>query len=156
MRVQEAASLELKHIRLAEGNVFIQGKGAKERRLPLVGLAAAIVEAQIGELGDLAHQTRWLFPQRTDPEKHITDSSISHAAVRAARAAGMEQLTAHDLRRTCATGLRALGTDRDVVSLILGHTQHDVTATYVRADLRTEQREALTRWSDRVQSEGTF
>jgi integrase len=145
LRVKEATSLQLKYIDLKSGRVSIQGKAAKERALPLLGLAARLIEQQIAALGDL--KTPWLFPQRHNPAQHITESSVTHAVGRAASAAGMDQLTTHDLRRTCATGMRELGTDWDVISQILGHRQHDVTATYVRAELWPKKQQALERWA---------
>jgi integrase len=62
----------------------------------------------------------------------------------------MPKLRTHDLRRTAATGLRAIGTDRDVVKRILGHADNDVTGAYVRAELRSEIKRALESWADRI------
>ena len=49
----------------------------------------------------------------------------------------------HDFRRSVATHLRRLGTDRHVVKRILGHADHDVTSIYDRYSLLPECRAAL-------------
>jgi integrase len=41
-------------------------------------------------------------------------------------------------------------TDRDVVQRILGHADRDVTAIYVRAELRAEMARALEAWAKRI------
>lgn len=59
--------------------------------------------------------------------------------------------TIHNLRHTAATQMiEQLGIARDVVSLILGHTQAGPSATriYDRAARLPERREALQRWAD--------
>jgi integrase len=57
----------------------------------------------------------------------------------------------HSLRHTIATHLReSLGVARDIVALILGHTQGGPAATrfYDRSELLAERRYALQRWAD--------
>jgi hypothetical protein len=41
-----------------------------------------------------------------------------------------------------------LHVSRDVVALILGHAQSDVTAVYDRSSLLPDRRDALQRWAD--------
>lgn len=63
--------------------------------------------------------------------------------------------TIHGLRHTVATHMREdLKTPREVVSLILGHTQGGPTATriYDRAELLPERRSALGAWASWVRS----
>ncbi len=150
LRVLEAASLQRAHIDLAEHLVFVQGKGDRERKLPLPPLAMSIIRDQLARLAAAGIDSPWLFPQRRAPEAHITSSRLSHALREAADGVQMSTLRTHDLRRTAATGLRAIGTDRDVVKRILGHADQDVTAIYVRAGLRAEMARALESWADRI------
>jgi integrase len=56
----------------------------------------------------------------------------------------------HDLRRTCATGLAKLGSDRVVISRILNHTDSGVTARYDRYGRDIEMVEAMERWDRRL------
>jgi integrase len=110
----------------------------------------SIVQDQLRRITEAGLVTHWLFPQLRAPQAHITSSRLSHDLRKVADGAQLSTLRTHDLRRTAATGLRAIGTDRDVVKRILGHADHDVTAIYVRAGLRAEMARALECWADRI------
>src|SRR5262249_3429049 len=59
----------------------------------------------------------------------------------------MDPATGHDLRRSAATGMRRIGVQPHVVSLVLNHTRQDVTGRhYDRYDGFDEKLDALTRW----------
>lgn len=58
--------------------------------------------------------------------------------------------TPHDLRRTCATRLNALGVMPHVVERILNHTLQGVMSVYNRADYEAERVEAMQKWSDEL------
>ena len=63
----------------------------------------------------------------------------------------------HDLRRTMATHMRRLGVERLVVSKLLGHRESGVTRIYDHYSCDEEQREAMSRWSERLkQYSGSF
>lgn len=62
----------------------------------------------------------------------------------------IEHWTVHDLRRTSASQMAALGTQRLVISKILNHTDSNVTAIYDRYSYLDEKREALDRWSNYI------
>ena len=56
----------------------------------------------------------------------------------------------HDLRRTCATYLGKLGTDRVVIGKILNHAEQGVTSIYDRHRYDDAKRRALDLWSQRL------
>lgn len=58
--------------------------------------------------------------------------------------------TPHDLRRTCATGMNALGVAPHVVEKILNHTMPGVMAIYNRHDYAKDRKNALDLWGDHV------
>ncbi|MEE8587264.1 MAG: tyrosine-type recombinase/integrase [Acidobacteriota bacterium] len=62
--------------------------------------------------------------------------------------------TPHDLRRTAASGMAALGTPRDTLSKILNHKSADgsVTAIYDRYDREAEMRRALFAWGSKLEA----
>jgi integrase len=61
--------------------------------------------------------------------------------------------TAHDLRRTLATRLAALGVPAEDVKACLNHARADVTGRhYDQYDRLREKRRALELWSEQVQS----
>jgi integrase len=60
----------------------------------------------------------------------------------------MESITPHDLRRSAATNMRAIGISREDVKLILGHTDTDVLGRhYDKYDGLQEKRRALQIWT---------
>jgi integrase len=59
----------------------------------------------------------------------------------------------HDLRRSCASGLQALGVRHEVIEKTLNHVSGayaGVAGTYQRAELWPERVEALERWSAHI------
>ncbi|PYC48186.1 integrase [Litorivita pollutaquae] len=59
----------------------------------------------------------------------------------------------HDLRRTCATGMAALGVPVRVTEAVLNHvsgTGGGIVGVYQRHDYATEKRDALSAWGGRV------
>jgi integrase len=80
---------------------------------------------------------------------------VSQAIKRAQGRIGIAHWTAHDLRRTALTKMAELG----VAPIVLGHIANHRTTTkagitlgvYVQHAYEREKREALERWSDRLQ-----
>jgi hypothetical protein len=63
----------------------------------------------------------------------------------------MRQWSPHDLRRTAASKMRAMGVSRMVVQGILNHKDRSVTAIYDRYGADPEKQRALTTWGNRVE-----
>jgi integrase len=92
-----------------------------------------------------------VFPSRTGSEASILVWSKRSAA--AIATATKIAFTAHDLRRTVATGLGELGVSGDVVGLVLNHTKPGVTGRhYDHSQREMAKREALTRWAARLEA----
>lgn len=64
---------------------------------------------------------------------------------------GIGDATPHDLRRTAASQMTALGVSRLVVGKILNHSEREVTAVYDRHSYDAEKREALAKWGARLE-----
>jgi integrase len=64
----------------------------------------------------------------------------------------LEDVTPHDLRRTAASGMTALGINRLVVAKILNHVESGVTAVYDRHGYDAEKRHALDAWTSHLES----
>lgn len=64
------------------------------------------------------------------------------------------KFTAHDLRRSCATGMASIGVSREIIAAVLNHKTADnvVTARYDLYDRFTEKRKALLRWTKHVET----
>ncbi len=89
--------------------------------------------------------------------KTALDKAIMEARQKAAIAAGrdaepMPHWTLHDLRRTAATGMGALGVAPHIIDRVLHHSKkrRGILATYDRFEYFAERRDALVRWGARV------
>lgn len=56
----------------------------------------------------------------------------------------------HDLRRTCRTGMGALGVPQHVAELVIGHALPGIVGVYDRHSYLAEKRDALNRWAAHV------
>jgi integrase len=63
---------------------------------------------------------------------------------------GIEDFRLHDIRRSVASNLTALGVPRLTVSKLLNHVESSVTAVYDRHSYDPEKRAALLRWERRL------
>ena len=93
---------------------------------------------------------RWLFPSPRG-NAPIQVNALSRA-LRNNNHFGLEKFTPHDLRRTAATVMASMGTDRLTLSKILNHVETGVTAVYDRATYDREKRRALARWERKLRS----
>jgi integrase len=57
----------------------------------------------------------------------------------------------HDLRRTAATRMQALGIRNEIIQLILNHAVPGVGGVYLRAELEKEKAEALRIWATELE-----
>jgi integrase len=66
---------------------------------------------------------------------------------------GIPPWTVHDLRRTCATGMGALGVPPHIIETVLNHSsgfRAGVAGVYQRQAYMDERRQALNAWADHV------
>ena len=90
--------------------------------------------------------------------KRALDKAIRDARAKAATAAGsspsqLAPWSAHDLRRTVATGLQRLGVRLEVTEAVLNHisgTRGGIRGVYQQHDWATEKRAALDAWAAHV------
>lgn len=74
----------------------------------------------------------------------------SRAVSRIRARLSMPHWTEHDLRRTAASHMASIGTQRLVIAQILNHTDSSVTAVYDRHGYDAEKQVALARWANEV------
>jgi len=105
-------------------------------------------------LSDLAHQIlketpvldeTWAFPSPRREGQPIRNFGTARRSIR--RLSGIGDFTAHDLRRTCMTGITRLGFSRFVADQIANHVQPGVGRVYDRYDYMKEKAEALDAWA---------
>jgi integrase len=75
-------------------------------------------------------------------------TSISCAVSRLREHIGIPHWQLHDLRRTSASRMGALGVQRLVIAKVLNHTDQSVTAIYDRHSYDEEKRHAWEKWAD--------
>jgi len=104
-------------------------------------------------LGELHQHTPgaspWALESPRKPGTHLT--TIKTATQSILRRTEMRPWSPHDLRRTAASKMRAMGVTRLVVQGILNHKDRSVTAIYDRYGADPEKQQALTDWGRRVE-----
>ena len=75
--------------------------------------------------------------------KLVGFSKLKRALDREANVSGWRL---HDLRRTAATRMQALGIRNEIVQAVLNHAIPGVGGVYLRAELEKEKAEALRVW----------
>lgn len=128
----------------------IPAENAKNKlahRVPLSRQALVV----LAELKTLAGNSRWLFPS-TKGDAHLLPTSVDHALRKNQPVFGIAPFTPHDLRRTAASHMTALGISRLVVQKILNHKESGITAVYDRHSYDQEKRKALDTWGRKLEA----
>jgi integrase len=157
-RSGEIAGISRSEIAVSRLTWTIPGERTKNGETQVVPLPPRAREIIGAALTDIDEKAVHLFVGgrgavcRSDSVAHeLADLISTHNE--AAEEAGhepIEPFTAHDLRRTMATGLQMIGIPMPVISAALNHISAKAssvtTAHYAHADLTMEVRAALTRW----------
>jgi site-specific recombinase XerD len=144
LRVSELIALNTSDIQLGTGaHVRCEGKGRKQRTIPLTAPAQTVLTAWLTERAGLP--TDPLFVTRTGrrlSRDAIEQRVTTHAAVAAAACPSLhrKQLHPHVLRHSCAMSLLQAGVDTTVIALWLGHADVRSTQPYLHADLTIKEK----------------
>lgn len=148
LRLSEIIGLNCGDITLGTGaNVRCEGKGRKERCVPLTKATVAALRTWLRERHGSPDDP--LFPTRTgrclSPDA-VERRIAAHARAAVGRAPSLSEkhLTPHVLRHTSAMQLVQAGVDTSVIALWLGHADSRSTQAYLHADLTIKER-ALAR-----------
>ena len=128
LRMHEAVTLTLEHLRLSEGFAIVDGKGNKQRIVPL-GLNTRKALLRYIARRPLSVQTDSVFLMRDLCP--ISDNTVQLLFKRLKVKAGIPRLRAHLLRHTFATRYLQSGGDMYALQQILGHTSLDMVKRYV-------------------------
>ncbi|APS00880.1 hypothetical protein BCY86_04125 [Pajaroellobacter abortibovis] len=140
LRVSELVSVNIQDIDWEGGQVCIQGKGNKERVVPLGRLCQ---EALKKYLETRIHQTV-AVPSKNQLEPLFLNHRGGRLSVRAVQrlvnrygmiGAGRADLYPHALRHTCATHLLAGGADLRTIQTFLGHASLSTTQRYTHVSI---------------------
>ena len=144
LRVSELTGLNCSDVTLGTGaNVRCEGKGRKQRAVPLTGPVQALLRPWLTERGGDPEDP--LFPTRTG--RRLSRDAIAlrvstHAATAAKRCPSLlgRRIHPHVLRHSCAMSLLQAGVDTSVIALWLGHAGVRSTDAYVHADISIKER----------------
>jgi integrase/recombinase XerD len=143
-RVSELIGVQVEDLNLSSSPcVRLQGKGRKERSIPLWTTTASQLRQWLREQPHTA--TSPLFPNRLGSKLSRTNvTERLQLAVRAAAAIHPElakrKVTPHIFRHSIAMHLLQAGVDVSVIALWLGHESPTTTHIYVEADLAMKER----------------
>jgi len=136
IRVNECARLETRDVDLAKGTLFVrQGKGKKDRVVPVLGRAAAALDVYLRESRpELVRSPSESAVFLSKSSGHALSPGAIELLVReSAKAAGIPlRVSPHTLRHTFATHLIQGGADVRHVQELLGHASLSTTAIYTR------------------------
>ena len=165
-RIGELLRAEWQHVRLDGHEWYIPADNSKNGRPHTVYLSDFAVHHFLA-LQAINGASKWCFPNRDDTDnvcvktvtKQLGDrqrgeaSPMSHRSPRTnALALSGGRWTPHDLRRTAATLMTALGVLPEVAEKCLNHTEESrVKRTYQRHSYEAEKREAWRLLGERLE-----
>ena len=140
LRVSELVGLPLSAIGKNSDNLIVDGKGGRERSLPIATTAQEALKKylnvrkqHISQNNDASSsQDRWLFPSKTSVSGHLTRQRFAQLLKDLAKAAKMDdgRISPHVLRHAFATHLLNNGADLRSVQKMLGHADIATTQIY--------------------------
>lgn len=138
LRVSELVGLPMSAIGEDSQFLMVEGKGGRERMVPLSDPAQKAVKDYIGVRSQFigsenrSVQEKWLFPSRTSESGHLTRQRFAQLLKDLARAADLdeERVSPHILRHAFATHLLSRGADLRSVQKMLGHADIATTQIY--------------------------
>lgn len=159
LRLSELIGLDCGDVSLdTAAHVRCEGKGRKERCVPLTKSTVAVLRAWMRERQGRLDDP--LFPTRTG--RRLSPDAVErrvakYAATAARRAPSLvdKHLTPHVLRHTSAMQLLQAGVDTSVISLWLGHADSRSTQAYLHADMSIKEK-ALARMTPTSVSPGRY
>jgi integrase/recombinase XerD len=139
LRASEAVGIGLDELDLDEGVLRANGKGSKERLVPVGSKAVAALSAYLivgrPQLVGLRDERRVFVNQRG---QGLTRQGLYKIVQRHARTAGLaEKMSPHTLRHTFATHLLSGGCDLRALQEMLGHA--DIATTQIYTHLSAER-----------------
>ncbi len=131
-------------------------KNKQPHMVPVSAMAIVVLDQLEAAGRTRKYPSPWVFPSRIGSGQRHLGNVQKH--VDAIRERAEVDFWLHDLRRTVATRLADLGVSRFLIGKVLNHTSASevglprVTRVYDRHQYDDEKRDALERWSDRLQS----
>ena len=135
LRRAEAAAVSLGDFDPGEGLLLVEGKGRRQRRIPIARATWEAIRAWLEVRGDrpgpLFLSVNNQGALRGSP---ITPQAIYQLARRRGAQAGVREFSPHDMRRSFVGDLLDAGADLATVQRLCGHSETGTTARYDRRD----------------------
>lgn len=128
MRREEVAALKWSEV---DGDwLHFQGKGSKDRRIPLMPPVAKVMRKWRQACKDPV----WVFPspRPSGRSRHVCGEFIRRRVKDVAEIAGVDKIHPHVLRHTAATRMLEIGGDIRAVQEYLGHASLATTTIYLK------------------------
>ncbi len=133
IRVAEVVGIRMRDLRLDEGTVMVEGKGAKERVVVFGTSARKCIENYISQEREISAST-WLFSGRSGGK--LTTRTVQNIIKRWVVQAGLPYGTSpHTLRHSFATHMLDGGADLKTVQQLLGHESVTTTQIYTHVSV---------------------
>ena len=145
LRVSELTGLKLSDLFLDDGFIRVNGKGSKERLVPISPRAVKELEWWFDDRQQMtikAGEEDYVFLNRRGA--HLTRTMILIMIKRQAEAAGIRKtISPHTLRHSFATALLEGGADLRAIQAMLGHESIGTTEIYTHIDMTMLRQEIL-------------
>lgn len=138
LRVSELCELQTRRVSLDDGYLIVEGKGSKERMVPMSELAVEQIRLYLDERwrrGDKVNRGEedYLFISRNG--RHLTRVMVFYVVRELAEAAGIvKTISPHSLRHSFATHLLEGGANLRAIQQMLGHESIATTEIYLHLD----------------------
>jgi integrase len=122
-------------------------KNGRAHTIPLGSLSLSIIPTAAGSESSI------VFPARGDTGNAFNGWMKTKLALDKKLGADFAPWTLHDLRRTFATNLAALGIRLEVIEKLLNHVSGSlvgIVGIYQRHDFKDEMRDAVTKWETKL------
>lgn len=141
LRMDEVATLDLAFLHLAEGYTIVNGKGNKQRVVPLGLNTRKALLRYVNRRPGCASTSRVFLTSDLQP---ISDGTIKQMFRKLKKRVGIPRIRAHLLRHTFATRYLENGGDIYALQQILGHTSLEMVKRYVHST----HRKTVSKFSD--------
>lgn len=145
LRVSELIDIRISRLDLGEGLLIVEGKGRKERVVPVSPVAVSLIGEWLRQRGEMAIKPEGediLFLNRRG--KPLTRVMIFYIIKELASLAGIKKtVSPHTLRHSFATHLLEGGANLRAIQEMLGHESIATTELYLHLDRSRLRRELL-------------
>jgi site-specific recombinase XerD len=144
LRDDEAKRLEWSDIDFSRMEIYVKGKGDKERHIPMPDKLSSTLQFLKKWQDEYAFKSSYVL---FNPENGRCMGDIRKAIARAKKKAGIiKVITPHKMRHAYATHLLESGVDIREIQALLGHQDIQTTQIYTHVSME-QKRRAIKKWA---------